>query len=107
MCSDKKPELTSLVGESVLSVEWVWHWTWRRGIRFRMRVKKTHQTRIHVSLSLNTIESLFDLVKYGFWSGDVVVHNCDHNAVMDYYIRANHSITGKGNHRVHTKVVSL
>ena len=42
---------------------------------------------------------------------DVVVHNSDHNCVMvaivDYYIRANHSITGKGNHRVHTKVVSL
>ena len=41
----------------------------------------------------------------------VVVHNSDNNAVMvaivDYYIRANHSITGKGNHRVHTKVVSL
>ena len=29
-----------------------------------------HQTRIHVSLSLNTIESLFDLVKYCFWSGE-------------------------------------
>jgi len=27
-----------------------------------------HQTRIHVSLSLDTIGSLFDLVKYGFWS---------------------------------------
>jgi len=26
---------------------------------------------------------------------------------MDYYIRANYSITGKENHRVHTKVVSL
>ena len=31
-----------------------------------------HQTRIHVSLSLNTIESLFDLVKYGFWSGEAI-----------------------------------
>ena len=31
-----------------------------------MRVKTPHQTRIHVSLSLNTIEFLFDLVKYGF-----------------------------------------
>ena len=29
-----------------------------------------HQTRIHVSLSLNTIESLFDLAKYRFWSGE-------------------------------------
>jgi len=29
-----------------------------------------HQTRIHVSLSPNTIESLFDLFKYGFWSGE-------------------------------------
>ena len=45
-------------------------WTWRRGIRFRMRVTTPHQTRIHVSLSLNTIESLFDLVNYGFWSGE-------------------------------------
>jgi len=35
-----------------------------------MRVKKKHQTRIHVSLSLNTIETLFDLVKYCFWSGE-------------------------------------
>ena len=31
-----------------------------------------HQTWIHVSLSLNTIESLFDLVKYGFWSGEAI-----------------------------------
>jgi len=37
---------------------------------FRMRVKTPHQTRIHVSLSLSTIESLFDLVKYCFWSGE-------------------------------------
>jgi len=37
-----------------------------------MRVKTPHQTRIHVSLSLNTIESLFDLVKYGFWSGEAI-----------------------------------
>jgi len=29
-----------------------------------------HQTRIHVSLSLNTIESLFDLVEYRSWSGE-------------------------------------
>ena len=29
-----------------------------------------HQTRIHLSLSLITIESLFDLVKFGFWSGE-------------------------------------
>jgi len=29
-----------------------------------------HQIRIHVNLSLNTIESLFDLVKYCFWSGE-------------------------------------
>ena len=29
-----------------------------------------HQTRIYVSLSLNTIESLFDLAKYRFWSGE-------------------------------------
>ena len=33
-------------------------------------MKTPHQTRIHVSLNLNTIESLFDLVKYGFWSGE-------------------------------------
>ena len=31
-----------------------------------------HKTRIHVSLSLNTIESLFDLVKCGFWSGEAI-----------------------------------
>ena len=41
----------------------------------------------------------------------VVVHNSDHNcvlvAIVDYYIRANHSITGKGNHRVYSRVVSL
>ena len=37
-----------------------------------MRVKTPHQTRIHVSLSLNTIESLFDLVKYGFWGGEAI-----------------------------------
>jgi len=35
-----------------------------------MRVKTPHRTRIHVSLSLNTIESLFDLVKDCFWSGE-------------------------------------
>jgi hypothetical protein len=35
-----------------------------------MRVKPPHQTRIHVSLNLNTIESLFDLAKYRFWSGE-------------------------------------
>jgi len=35
-----------------------------------MKVKTPHQTRIHVSLSLNTIGSLFDLVKYCFWSGE-------------------------------------
>ena len=29
-------------------------------------------TRIHVSLSLNTIESLFDLAKYRFWSGEAI-----------------------------------
>ena len=29
-----------------------------------------HHTRIHVSLSLNTIESVFDLAKYRFWSGE-------------------------------------
>ena len=28
-------------------------------------------------------------------------------AIVDYYIRANHSITGKGNHRVYSRVVSL
>ena len=27
---------------------------------------------IHVSLSLNTIESLFDLAKYRFWSGEAI-----------------------------------
>jgi len=37
-----------------------------------MRVKTHHRTRIHVSLSLNTIESLFDLVKCGFWSGEAI-----------------------------------
>jgi len=26
----------------------------------------------NVSLGLNTIESLFDLVKYGFWSGEAI-----------------------------------
>jgi len=35
-----------------------------------MGVKTPYQTRIHVSLGLNTIESLFDLVNYGFWSGE-------------------------------------
>ena len=48
-----------------------------------MRVKTPHQTRIHVSLSLNTIESLFDLVKYGIWSGEatpgVSRQACDHS----------------------------
>jgi hypothetical protein len=34
--------------------------------------KPPHQTRIHVSLSLNTIESLFDLAKYRFWSGEAI-----------------------------------
>ena len=37
-----------------------------------MRVKTPRLTRIHVSLSPNTIESLFDLVKYGFWSGEEI-----------------------------------
>jgi len=37
-----------------------------------MRVKTPHQPRIHVSLSLNTIESLFELVEYGFWSGEAI-----------------------------------
>jgi len=37
-----------------------------------MRVKKPHQTRIHLSLGLNTTESLFDLAKYRFWSGEVI-----------------------------------
>ena len=37
-----------------------------------MREKTPHQTRIYVSLSLSTIESLFDLVKYGFWSGEAI-----------------------------------
>ena len=37
-----------------------------------MRVKTPHQIRIHVSLSPNTIESLFDLVKCGFWSGEAI-----------------------------------
>ena len=35
-----------------------------------MRAKTPHRTRIHVSLSLKTIESVFDLVKCGFWSGE-------------------------------------
>ena len=37
-----------------------------------MRVKTPHQTRMHVSLGLNTIESLFDLAKYCFWSGEAI-----------------------------------
>ena len=37
-----------------------------------MRVKTPHQTRVHVILSPNTIESLIDLVKYGFWSGEAI-----------------------------------
>ena len=37
-----------------------------------MRVKTPHQTRIHVCPSLNTIESLFDLAKYRFWSGEAI-----------------------------------
>jgi len=37
-----------------------------------MRANPPHQTRIHVSLSLSTIESLFDLVKYGIWSGEAI-----------------------------------
>ena len=37
-----------------------------------LSVKTPHQTRIHVSLSLNTIESLFDLAKYRFWSGEAI-----------------------------------
>jgi len=37
-----------------------------------IRVKTPHQTRIHVSLSLNTIESLFDLAKCRFWSGEAI-----------------------------------
>ena len=36
----------------------------QRGSRFRMGVKTPHQTRIHVSPSLSTIDSLNDLVKY-------------------------------------------
>ena len=35
-----------------------------------MSGENPHQTQIHVSLSLNTIESLFDLAKYRFWSGE-------------------------------------
>jgi len=36
-----------------------------------MIVKTPHQKKlIHVSLSMNTIESLFDHVKYCFWSGE-------------------------------------
>ena len=35
-------------------------------------MKTPHQTRIHVSLSLNTIESLLDLAKYRFWSGEAI-----------------------------------
>ena len=35
-----------------------------------------NQTRIHVSLSLNTIESLFDLAKYRFWSGEAIPGVC-------------------------------
>jgi hypothetical protein len=37
-----------------------------------MRVKPPQQTRIHVSLSPNTIESLFDLAKCRFWSGEAI-----------------------------------
>jgi hypothetical protein len=48
--------------------------TWLQCCRLceQMRVKTPHQTRIHVSLSLNTIESLFDLAKYRFWSGEAI-----------------------------------
>ena len=42
-------------------------------IRFKMGVKTAHKTRIHVSLSLNTIESLFNLVKYCFWGGEATL----------------------------------
>ena len=37
-----------------------------------MRVETPHQTRIHVNLSLKTIESLFYLAKYRFWSGEAI-----------------------------------
>ena len=36
------------------------------------RLHRGQETRILVSLSLNTIESLFDLVKCGFWSGEAI-----------------------------------
>jgi len=36
----------------------------QRGSWFKMSVKTTHQTRVHVSPSLNTTDSLNDLVKY-------------------------------------------
>ena len=60
------------MGESILSV----------GVRMTLDLEERnsvqekgetpHQTRIHVSLSLNTIEPLFDLVKYRFWSREAI-----------------------------------
>ena len=37
-----------------------------------MSGENPHQTQIHVSLSLNTIESLIDLAMYCFWSGEAI-----------------------------------
>ena len=39
---------------------------------FVFRMSRASLTRIHVSLSLNTIESMFDLAKYRFWSGEAI-----------------------------------
>ena len=52
-----------------------------------MSGENPHQTQIHVSLSLNTIESLIDLAMYCFWSGEAIpgvrrpvcVHSCSHS----------------------------
>ena len=46
-----------------------------------MRVTPPHQTRIHVSRSVNTIESLFDLLKCGFWSGEAT-HYVNRTAII-------------------------
>jgi len=35
-----------------------------------------HRTRLHMCLNLNTIESLFDLIKYRFWSGEAIPGVC-------------------------------
>jgi hypothetical protein len=44
----------------------------RSGFSFYRGREEAVHSRIHVSLSLNTIESLFDLAKYRFWSGEAI-----------------------------------